>query len=84
MFSKELQLKCRISRVINYGQLIITKYDLLPDTDSIRLPNPCSKIFTFQFNSESCNFFYHFAEIMSPPCEYPGILGGNWQLIQKL
>ena len=84
MLSQELKLKSRMSRVTSYDQLRLAKYDLLPDTDSIRLPNPCSKIFTFQFYSESCNFFYHFAEIMSPPCEYPGILGGNWQLIQKL
>ena len=46
MLSQELQLMSRMSRVTSYDQLRLakqeySKQDLLPDTNSIRLPNPC-------------------------------------------
>ena len=56
LLSQELQLMSRKSRVTSYDQLRVGKQDLLPDTDSIRLSNPCSKIFTFRDYSESRNF----------------------------
>ena len=40
MLSQELQLM-RMSRVTSYDQLRLRKQDLIPDTDSIRLSNPC-------------------------------------------
>ena len=41
MLSQELQLMSRMSRVTSYDHLRLAKQDLLPDTDSIRLSNPC-------------------------------------------
>ena len=53
MFSQELQIKSTMSRVTSYDQLRLEKQNLQPDTNSIRLPNPCKKIFTFRDYSES-------------------------------
>ena len=41
MLSQELQLMSRMSRGTSYNQLRLAKQDLLPETDSIRLSNPC-------------------------------------------
>ena len=41
MLTQELQLMSRKSRVTSYDQLRLGKQDLLPDTDSFRLSNPC-------------------------------------------
>ena len=41
MLSQELQLMSRMLRVTSYDQLRLAKQDSLPDTDSIRLSNPC-------------------------------------------
>ena len=41
MLSQELQLMSRMSRVTSYDQLRLAKQDLLLDTNSIRLSNPC-------------------------------------------
>ena len=52
------QYNSRMSRVTSYDQLSLAKKDLLPNTDSIRLPNPCQKIFTSCDYSESRNFLF--------------------------
>ena len=41
MLSQELQLMSKMSRLTSYDQLRLAKQGLLPDTDSIRLSNPC-------------------------------------------
>ena len=41
MLSQELQLMSRMSRVTIYDQLRLAKQNLLPDTNSMRLSNPC-------------------------------------------
>ena len=41
-----------------FDQLRLTKRELLPDTNSIRLPNPCQKMFTSRDCSESRNFLF--------------------------
>ena len=51
-----------------FDQLRLTKKDLLPDTNSIRLLNPCQKIFTFHDCFESRNFY------LDPPPTYTHII----------
>ena len=45
-------MQSRISRMNSYDQLRHANQDLQPDTNLIRLPNPCQKIFTFCDYSE--------------------------------
>ena len=77
MFSQELKLKSRLSRVTSYAQLRLAIYDLLPDTDCIRLRNPYLKIFTFRDYSESHNFVFALMFSSSASTFTPSLTGSS-------